>query len=203
MGGAAQVLDEHDAQCDCNGPKLADRQGLHGLVSADEPSQRLGLEMAVGVCRISPGQAEDARVPREGAARQLRQQAIESRWQVLADLADLCLHQVVIVEQPFGGGSRVASFTHGLRDGAVRAEQHRLVVAQPHAERRAANRIRRHLLGGREAGGVPLETFDAEEVLAQDLLVVPRRHLRQASPRSPARARPQQPGWSQDDRLLQ
>jgi hypothetical protein len=62
--------------------------GATVLVGAHEAAQRLGLEAAVGVRDIGPGDAEHAREPANGPSASLRQLAIEAAAG-LADLADL------------------------------------------------------------------------------------------------------------------
>ena len=51
----------------------------------------------------SPRDSEDARIALEWPTRQLRQQAIVARWEIVLDLADLLIDDMEIVEQPFRG----------------------------------------------------------------------------------------------------
>ena len=55
---APQVLDQHDAQRDGDGPQLADGERLDLLVGPHVASQRFGIEQAVGVGDERPGEAE-------------------------------------------------------------------------------------------------------------------------------------------------
>src|SRR5215207_4218704 len=61
-GEAAQVLHQRQSQSDGDGPQLADGEGRRLLVSADEPSQGLGVEPAVGVRDERERDGVDARV---------------------------------------------------------------------------------------------------------------------------------------------
>ena len=176
MGRAAQILHQHDAQRDRDSPQFADGERLHALVGAHEPAQCLRVEVAVGVGHEGPGDAKHPRVSHEGSARELWQLPVEARRQILADVADLRFNEMVIVEQPFRGRSDGALFAHRPSDGAIGREQHGFVVAQPCAERWATYRLRCDLLCDGEAGRMLLETLDAEELCAQELVIVPGRN---------------------------
>jgi len=60
--------------------------------------------MAVGVGDERPGQAEDPRVSGERSVQQLGQLAVETGREVDADLANLLLDHVKIIDQPVGRG---------------------------------------------------------------------------------------------------
>ena len=172
---AAQVFDENDAQRDRDRPELADGQRRDTLIGAHETAQRLRFEPAVGMGNIGPGDAEHPREPGERALGQLGQLAVEAGRQILADLADLLLDHVVVVEHPLGGGGDAAAFVHGPGDGPVGRQHDLFVVAQAGAQRTAEFRPARDALRGRERLGVLLQALGAEDLLAQDLLVVPMR----------------------------
>ena len=103
LGEAAQVLDEQDAQADRDRPQLADRQRLDLLVRAHDPAQALRIEAAVGVRDVGPGEAEDPRVAGEMALGQLGELAVVVRRQVVADLAELLVDDVEVVDEPLRG----------------------------------------------------------------------------------------------------
>src|ERR1700687_4351302 len=111
----------------------------------------------------TPHKTEHARIAIEGPARQLGQQPIESRREVLAHLADLIFDEVVVVDQPFGSGGDRAAFSHGCDDGAIGREQGRLIVPEPYAERGAGRSAPRDLLCGREACRMLLAAVGAGE----------------------------------------
>src|SRR5579872_7040980 len=98
--GAAEIFHQHDAQRNRDCPELADGQWLNALISAHEATQRFGIEAAVGVGNERPGHAQHAWIAVERAIAELRQPSIEARREILADLADLLFHAMVIVEQP-------------------------------------------------------------------------------------------------------
>ena len=181
VGEAAQVLDQHDAQGDRDGPELADGQRLHALIGDQIAAQRLGIEMAVGVGDEGPGEAEHPRIARERPLGELRQLTIVAGRQVLADLADLRFDEMVVVEQPFGG-RHDAPPGLDLRDaGAVGREQDGGVLAQPPAQRRNPGRPRGHGLRPREALGVLLQTIDAEQLRAGRRRIRPGRGSRRST----------------------
>ena len=62
-----------------------------------------------------PGDAEHPRIAGERAIAQLGQLAVVARRQIGADLADLLLDQMVIVEQPFGGRRDDAALASAAR----------------------------------------------------------------------------------------
>ena len=182
LGRAPQVLDQHDPQRDRHRPELADRERLHALVGAHEAAERLRVEAAVGVRDERPGQAEDARIALEGPFRELGQLAIEAAREIVADLADLLLDDVEVVDQPLGGRRDGAFLADRRADGAIRGEQHPAVVAQPLRQRPTGAGPRRHALGSREALGMLLEALDAEELGADRLFGVPRDGRRPSPP---------------------
>ena len=181
---APEILHEHDPQRDRDRPQLADRQRLNPLVRAHEPAQHLGVETAVGMRDEGPGDAEDPRIAGEGSGSELRELPVVGRGQIIADLADLLLDEVIVVEQPFGGRRDRAALADCVRDRAIGVEQGRFVLLQAGGERPPARRLRGDDLGHRETLRMLLEPLDAEELLADGLFAVPRRSLR----RSPERA---------------
>ena len=77
--------------------------GCTRLVGAHQAPQALGVEAAVRVRDVRPGEAEDARVAREMAVGELGQLAVVVRGQVVADLAELLVDDVEVVDEPLGG----------------------------------------------------------------------------------------------------
>ncbi len=65
--------------------------------------------MAVGMGDIGPGEAEHPGIAGERPLGELRQLPVIARRQVIADLADLFLDEMIIVQQPFGGWHHGAS----------------------------------------------------------------------------------------------
>ena len=123
MDRASQVLYQHDAQRDRDGPHFTDGQRLHALVGKHEAPQRFRIKMTVGMGHKCPRDAEHARVSGEGPVGKLRQLAVETRWQILTYLANLRFDQMVIVEQPFSGRGDGAAFARNFADGAIAAQQ--------------------------------------------------------------------------------
>ena len=133
-----------------------------------------------------PGQSEHARIALERPVRQLRQLAIEAARKIVADLANLLLDDVKVVDQPLGRRGDGAFLADGLADGAIGGEQHPAVVPQPCRQRTAGSRPRRDALGRREALGMLLEALDAEELAADRLFGIPRDARRQPPERARA-----------------
>jgi hypothetical protein len=143
---------------------------LTSTTAASEPGQGLRIEAAVGMRHEGPGQSEHAGVSLERPVHQLRQLAIEAGREVGADLANLFLDDVKVVDQPLGRRGDGAFLTDRLADGAVGGEQHAPVVAQALRERPAGCRSFRHTLRRRQGLGMLLEALDAEQ-LRTDRLV--------------------------------
>ena len=175
LGSPPQILDQHDAERDCDGPQFADGEGLDLLVRPHEAHQRVWFKVAVGVGNECPGDTEHARVAGERTGCELRQLAIVTGRQVLPDFTNLGFHQMIVVQQPLGRRSNRPVFIDGARDGAISAEQHHFVGTEAHPERPAACRLQRDQLGCRQAGRMFLESLDAEELVPHQALVVPGR----------------------------
>ena len=120
---AAKVLHEHDAQRDRHGPQLADRERRHVLVGAHEATECVRVEAAVGERDVGPGHAVDAREAGELGLGQLRQRAVVAGREVLADLTDLLVDDVEVVDEPLGGGRDPAFLADRLAHLAQAREQ--------------------------------------------------------------------------------
>ena len=173
-GGAAQVLDQHDAQRDGDRPKLPDAQRLNALIGTHEKTQRIRIEPAVAMGDVAPSQSEHTGIADERAVRELRQLAVETRRQILANLADLLFDEVIIIQQPFGGRCDRSAFADRRPDRPIGGEQNGLVLFQSCAEGTPCRTPLRHPLGSRETGSMLLEALAAEKFGADELLVVPR-----------------------------
>ena len=167
-----EVLDQEDAQRDGDRPQLPDRERLHALIGVHEPPQGLGLEAAVRVRHECPGDPEDPGVTLQEPGRELGQLAVEAVRQILADLADLVVHDVEIVDQPLGRRGDRALLADRFREGAVGSEESTAVVDEPRQQAPPAARVVRYALRGREALGVLLESLNAEELSADGLFGV-------------------------------
>jgi len=133
------------------------------------------------MCDEGPGDAEDSRIAGERSDGQLRQLPIVATRQVVADLANLLLDEVIVVEQPLAGRRDCTALLDRAGDGAIGAEQDRLVLLQPDGERPPARRPRGDRLSRRKALGMLLETLDTEELLADGFFVIPWCSLRRAT----------------------
>ena len=160
---APQVLDQHDAQRDGNGPQFADGQRLHALVGRDEPAQQVRVEAAVRMRDECPRQPEHAWIPGQWPVRELGQLPVVAGRQVVIDLADLRLDDMVVVDQPFGGRRDCATLADRPGDGAMGVEQSAAVVLQARSQRPDGAGPGRDALRGREAFSMLLESLGAED----------------------------------------
>ena len=172
LGQAAQVLDQDDAQADGDRPELADRQRLDPLVGAHETAQALRVEAAVGVSDVRPRQADDPGIPLEVALGELGQLAVVVRGQVVADLAQLLVDDVEVVDEPFGGRRDRALVLDRTGQCAVGGEQDPPVLGDAGPERAPRRGSLGDRLGGGERRGVLLEALDAEQLRDDRLGVV-------------------------------
>ncbi len=134
LGEPAQVLDQQHAQSRGQCPHLAQAQLARLLVAVEEVREQLVVECAVGVRDERPGHAVDARQSREGLVLQQRQRAEVAARQRIADLLELRLDEVEVVEQPLGRGTHVVAGGSLLADRVVRLAQHADVGAQAREE---------------------------------------------------------------------
>ena len=167
---AAEVLDEEDPQADRDRPQLADRQRLDLLVGAHHAPQALRVEAAVRVRDVGPGETEDPRVAREVALGELGELAVVVRGQVVADLAELLVDDVEVVDEPLGGRRDRAFVLDRPGQDAVRLQQDAAVLGDARPDGASpAGRVGDRLGGGQRLG-VLLEALDAEE-LGEDRLL--------------------------------
>ena len=125
---AAHVFHKYDPQRNRNRPELSNGERMDGLIGAHEAPQSLRIEATVGMRDERPSHAEYPRVAGEGAIGELRQFSIVTGRQIDANLADLLLDDVIIIEQPFSRWRDRASRVHGSRDVSIGCEQNRCVV---------------------------------------------------------------------------
>ena len=175
VGQPPQVLDQDDAQRDGDRPELADRERLHLRVGRDEAPQQVRVELAVGMGHERPGEAEHARIALERTIGELGQLPVIGRWQVAANLADLRLHQMVIIQQPLRRRRDALAGLHVAGDGSIGKQQSGGVVVQPVPQRPNRNGHRRDRLGRSERACMMLEPFRTEQFLTHRTWIVPGR----------------------------
>ena len=142
------------------------RQRLHALIGLYKAAQHLRLEAAVGMRDERPCHSEYARITLKRPVRKFGQPTIKPARKILADLANLFLRDIKVIDQPFGRRSDCAFLPDGLGGGAICLEQHPAVVPQPFCQPSASAPSGRDPLGLREAFGMLLEAFDAEQFRA-------------------------------------
>jgi hypothetical protein len=159
-----EILHEHEAKRDRQGPQLPDRERLHALIGPDESAKRLELDAAVGMRHELPGEPVNAGRILELAVGKLGQLAIETGREILLDLANLLLDDVKIVQQPLGARRDRAGLAARLRDQPVRMHQDPGVFAQPRQKPPAAAFSRMDVMLGRESPRELLEVLGREEL---------------------------------------
>ncbi len=173
---APQVLHQGHPEVDGDRPPLADGQRLNALVGADELLQRLQLEPAVAVRDVGPGQPVDPRVSREVALGDLGQQAVIALREVVANVPDLFVDDVEVVEQPLRGRRDRLSLPHRLGDVPVSSQENPRVVIDPGEEIQSFRGLLSRALGRGQALGVLLQPLHTEDLGTDRLLHVRRRH---------------------------
>ena len=130
LGEPAQVLDQGQLEHAGPRPQLADSERGDGLVGVDEPIQPPGIESRVAVAELLDGHGIDAGGAGDLARGQLGELAVVAGRKVMADLADLAFHQVVVVEQPLGGGRDRFATSHVAGQDAIGVAKDARVVGE-------------------------------------------------------------------------
>ena len=100
VGYPAQVFKQHDAQCGRQSPQFAQPQFAAILVGVQKSGKNLGIQHAVGMRNVSPGNAVNARQPLQGHVSQFGQTGVVPPRHSFANLLQLRFYQREIVEQP-------------------------------------------------------------------------------------------------------
>ena len=132
------------------------------MISSHELAQQVGVETTVRVRDEGPRQPEHARIAGQRTIGQLWQLPVIAGWQVVTDLTDLRFDDVIVVDKPFCRRRDGAARGDGLRDGTMGVEQRPVVVTQSRGQWPDRDGSRRDGLGGRQAGGVLLQSLGAE-----------------------------------------
>ncbi len=169
-GKAAQIVEQHDAQRDGDGPQLADGQWLDELIGPAESRQGVQLEAVVAVRDDRPGESIDPGISLQCATGELGELLVELHGKVAAHGLDVLIDDVIIVHEPFGGGRDAARAVHGAAQRLVRGAQDRRILAQACVQRYGRGIGRRDLLALRQRGRVPFQPLDAEHLGGRGLL---------------------------------
>jgi hypothetical protein len=167
--GAAQALDEREAQHDRNGPQLAQFECADGLVRGDEAAQLLGIDPAIAVRHDLEHEVVDARLPGRWPIGQARQADAVAARQVSPCGADLFLDEVKVVEQPFSR-RRDAAILGGGRGEPPRGVDECMFVGGQPRQQAVRTRARRELVGGGKSLAVLHHLLAAEQLRAQGWL---------------------------------
>ena len=166
-GERGHALREHDAEQDRERPQLGERQQLDLLEAADEGGEVLGVGGVVRQARERLGDLVDAREALVRAGGQLRQDAVVGARDGYVGVAELVPHDVVVVEQPAGGGRDGLAGVAGRGPRAVGRGEVGEGVAEDGPQRAPARPAGVGRLGPREAPGVLGEVGRLEEVLGE------------------------------------
>ena len=104
IGETPEVFNQRELQHAGPGPQFANRQRSDTLIAVDEHGELMAVDPAVAVTHQFDRHGVDSRVPRLFARGQRGKLSVIRARQVAADVGDLCRHQMVVVEQPFGRG---------------------------------------------------------------------------------------------------
>ena len=167
---SSKILHQHHPQGDGDRPQLADGQRLDALIGQHESAEQIRIEATVRVRDKGPGDAVDTRIADKGPVGQLGQLPVEARRQIVADLAQLLIHDVEVVDEPFRRGHDRALFADCLGHRAIRLAQDAPVVLDAREQRTSPHGSAEHRLGGRQALRVLLEALDPEELRPDRLL---------------------------------
>ena len=159
LGQPPEVLEQDQAEHRRQGPELADRQRVGLLERPDKPGDPRLVELAVGVGDQRQGQRVDAGIAGERRYRQLGQQLIVARRQVVADLAERVGDDVEVVDQPFGVDARQAAAVAQGDELPVDLVEHSLFSHEPAEQGAAARRggARTQAAASARAGLQPLQ----------------------------------------------
>ncbi len=135
LGQPAQVLDQDEAQRDRDGPELSHGERLRGLIRDDEAPQGFGVEPAVGVRDEGRRQRVNAGIALERSGVELRKLAVVVLRHVVANLPQLLLDDVEVVDEPLGGGRDRPFFADRVGHRPIGLEQNAAVLAETGEER--------------------------------------------------------------------
>ena len=122
-----------------------------------------------------PDHAENSRITSEWPDRELRQLPVVAGRQIGANLADLPLDKMVVIDQPIRRWRDDAPLVDHRGHRPIGVEQGRLIVGEPTGQRPAFVRHWRDGLGRRQTSRMLFEPLDAEQLLANGRLAVPGR----------------------------
>src|ERR1700720_134504 len=118
---------------------------------------------------VGPGDSEDAWIAFERAVGELGQLAVEAARKVVANLANLLLDDMKVIDQPFGGGGYGALFANRGRGASIHVEQDSRVGAEARRDRASGAGAVGNALRNRERLAMLLETLDTEQFGADRL----------------------------------
>ncbi len=162
----AKILDQNDSERDGDRPKLADRKRLDSLIGDQEPAKDFRVEMAVGMGDEGPSYAKHTRVACERPAFELWQQPVIPVGQIGADFTDLCLDQMVVVQQPLGSGNLLAPLGNLARARTIGGKQSLGVFIQAPPERRHPERFGGDALRGGQGNGMLFQPLGTQKLRA-------------------------------------
>ena len=164
LSSSAQVLHQYDPQADRDRPQLAHGEGLDALVREHHPAEALRVKPAVRVRDVGPCNAEDSRIASEMSLRKLRELAIVIVGQVVANLAQLLVDDVEVVNEPLRSGSDRALLPDRVGERSVGVQKDPAVVREARHDGPTRTGFAGDTLGRGERFGVLLEALDAEQL---------------------------------------
>ena len=118
-----------------------------------------------------PDHPEDTWIARQRTVAELGKLAIISWGQIGADFTDLLFDEMVVVEQPLGGGGDRPSVIGRVSDAAVGLEQDGFVLPETNGQGPSRGPFGRHRLVRGEAFGMLFQPLNAEQLAANRVFV--------------------------------
>ena len=165
VGEAPDILDQAELQHARPRPQLPECERRHHLVGAHETGQAVQIEARVAVADEFEGHGVHPGHTGQLAHRQLGKVEVITLGEVLANLENLGLDEVEVVEKPFRRRSHRLPAPHVRREDLVGPAKNPCVFlkARQEAERALPGVPREGVAGGQHAGTL-LEVLDAEEL---------------------------------------
>ena len=136
--------------------------------AADEEIDVLEVDAPFGVRDQRDRQLVHPRISRESPARQLGQLPVVAAGQALAHLADVLLHDMEVVEQPFARGADVEITVGRGREACVGVVENPAGAVEPGEQGGVAPAAgaTHEPLSGRDGAGAVAEVFGAQQLAA-------------------------------------
>ena len=166
-----EIFHERDPERNRDRPDLADRERGDGLERAHESYERLYIEKAVEMRDERQRDRIYARIAGELARPDLRQFSVIFFREILANLANLVLDHMEVVDEPFRSRRGSPPLAKRIREEPVSRGKTLAITRKSRQKRALGARGSRDLELGREKNCILLKTIGAEDLSPDHLLV--------------------------------